>query len=284
MSELISGFNAERAVALLSLLSQAAALLVVVWMLLRVERRLDESHVTIESQAARCTATLSSVQQAHRALHEASQELSAATRAWTAAPPAATFDQVSELLTAISQLQATPTAAPEPQPPGLPPATPNASHSHDRQLRAQLEAETTELRRKLQDRTVQLSEMQRERRRLAQEASSASALEAVNRQLLADIGNARAEARTAQSSLQAVALELRASRFQIERLSASRPAEPANPSLSAQESAAYLERIAEVERAHHELQDSYETLRMEHARTLQEKAFIESHYLVLAEP
>jgi len=283
MNEILSGVDLERVFATLSLIAQTASVLVVVWMLIRVERRLDEAQATVENQAGRCNAALTSVQQSHQGLHAAAHELSDATRAWTAAPTPATAEQASEIIRIVANLGSQPAPLPSHQPAKLPAPSADSIPKHERQLRVQLEAEAAELRRKLQDRTLQLSEMQRDRRQFAQDAARASALETINRQLQSDISAARNDARTAHSSLQSVVLELKASRAQIQRLSGAQPPGAPSHSRSDTEVAAYVDRIDELQRLHHDLQDAYESLKMEHARTLQEKAFIESHYLDLAE-
>jgi uncharacterized phage infection (PIP) family protein YhgE len=267
-----------RILALLGLLCQAAAIGLVIWFCVRAERHLGSTHALLATLAARTDVSLKALQGSQRALQVSADSALAASRQLETAArveiPAA-LDGVTDAL-----VGSTASTRPQPSDPTAP-------------LLAQIQAVSEE-------RNSGERELARTRKQLAESGAELAGLRASNTRLLEELRDKRREARTLQSSLGNLSIELSAVKMQLARLRGPSSSneedaggtvdEPADAGRSLDDEEVYArtralfeDRIGALEQANGRLSEQLATTREELERTSREKGFIEQHYLGLAE-
>ncbi len=268
-----------RIFALLGLLCQAAAIGLVIWFCVRAERHLGSTHALLAMLAARTDVSLKALQASQHALQVSADSAIAASRQLETAArveiPAA-LDGVIDALVGTTEA-----------------ARPRA-HDPTAPLLAQIQAVSEE-------RSAGERELARTRKQLAESGAELAGLRASNTRLIEELRDKRREARTLQSSLGNLSIELSAVKLQLARLRgpSSRNEEEAGEAIDertdagrsqddeeevyARTRALFEDRIGALEQANGRLSEQLSTTREELERTTREKGFIEQHYLGLAE-
>ena len=279
---LSSLFTVDRIFQLCQLLAQLISLLIIGWLSLRVERRLEDGERAGDAQAGRAARATEAIVEAQHAMTAAADGVATTRRALAALPPPATAQQAKDILAALESVRAM-----SGQATGSNQLTANAQETEraltqERRLRGQLEGELSELRGRMEDRNRQINDMQRERRQLGNSATRAAGLEATNTRLTAELQQCRRESRELQARLQPMSLEMKALRSQLQSFMAN--GAQATEANSAYEAAVtvYQDQIRELEQRAENFEDALSALQMEHLRLQSEKLFIEEHYLNLA--
>lgn len=279
---LSSLFTVERIFQLCQLLAQLISLLIIGWLSLRVERRLEDGERAGDAQAGRAARATEAIVEAQHAMVAAADGVTTTRRALAALPPPATAQQAKDILAALESVRAMSSQTSDSKQ-----LTANAQETEraltqERRLRGQLEGELSELRGRMEDRNRQINDMQRERRQLGNSATRAAGLEATNIRLTAELQQCRRESRELQARLQPMSLEMKALRSQLQSFMAT-GAQAADAN-SAYEAAVtvYQDQIRELEQRAENFEDALSALQMEHLRLQSEKLFIEEHYLNLA--
>jgi chromosome segregation ATPase len=279
MMDLILG--GDRFPVLIGLLAQLTSLVFVAWMLLRMDRRIDEGQSDAQANAERAARALEAMRETHQALLAAADGVTEASRTWTKLPPLATEEHINTLVAALELQRMAPVVVAEApaqtvtsEPSEAEPREAESALLHERRLRGKVEGEVSELRRRLEHQTQQLNEANRDRRNQVNDAARAASLEATNGRLLIELRDSRRQFRELQTSLGPMSLELKSLRSQLQQ------PEPKDESRD-DGVGVYLDRIRELERIGHDLEDALATLKSEHERTRREQLFIEEHYLRL---
>ena len=279
---LSSLFTVERIFQLCQLLAQLISLLIIGWLSLRVERRLEDGERAGDAQAGRAARATEAIVEAQHAMVAAADGVTTTRRALAALPPPATAQQAKDILAALESVRAMSSQTSDSKQ-----LTANAQETEraltqERRLRGQLEGELSELRGRMEDRNRQINDMQRERRQLGNSATRAAGLEATNARLTAELQQCRRESRELQARLQPMSLEMKALRSQLQSFMAT--GAQATDANSAYEAAVtvYQDQIRELEQRAENFEDALSALQMEHLRLQSEKLFIEEHYLNLA--
>lgn len=280
---LSSLLTVDRIFQLCQLLAQLISLLIIGWLSLRVERRLEDGERAGDAQAGRAARATEAIVEAQHAMVAAADGVATTRRALAALPPPATAQQAKDILAALESVRAMSSQTSDSKQ-----LTANAQETEraltqERRLRGQLEGELSELRGRMEDRNRQINDMQRERRQLGNSATRAAGLEATNIRLTAELQQCRRESRELQARLQPMSLEMKALRSQLQSFMASgaRPTDDANSAYEAAVSV-YQDQIRELEQRAENFEDALSALQMEHLRLQSEKLFIEEHYLNLA--
>lgn len=279
---LSSLLTVERIFQLCQLLAQLISLLIIGWLSLRVERRLEDGERAGDAQAGRAARATEAIVEAQHAMVAAADGVATTRRALAALPPPATAQQAKDILAALESVRAMSSQTSDSKQ-----LTANAQETEraltqERRLRGQLEGELSELRGRMEDRNRQINDMQRERRQLGNSATRAAGLEATNARLTAELQQCRRESRELQARLQPMSLEMKALRSQLQSFMAT--GAQATDANSAYEAAVtvYQDQIRELEQRAENFEDALSALQMEHLRLQSEKLFIEEHYLNLA--
>jgi chromosome segregation ATPase len=279
---LSSLLTVERIFQLCQLLAQLISLLIIGWLSLRVERRLEDGERAGDAQAGRAARATEAIVEAQHAMVAAADGVTTTRRALAALPPPATAQQAKDILAALESVRAMSSQTSDSKQ-----LTANAQETEraltqERRLRGQLEGELSELRGRMEDRNRQINDMQRERRQLGNSATRAAGLEATNIRLTAELQQCRRESRELQARLQPMSLEMKALRSQLQSFMAT--GAQATDANSAYEAAVtvYQDQIRELEQRAENFEDALSALQMEHLRLQSEKLFIEEHYLNLA--
>ena len=279
---LSSLLTVERIFQLCQLLAQLISLLIIGWLSLRVERRLEDGERAGDAQAGRAARATEAIVEAQHAMVAAADGVATTRRALAALPPPATAQQAKDILAALESVRAMSSQTSDSKQ-----LTANAQETEraltqERRLRGQLEGELSELRGRMEDRNRQINDMQRERRQLGNSATRAAGLEATNARLTAELQQCRRESRELQARLQPMSLEMKALRSQLQSFMAT--GAQATDANSAYEAAVtvYQDQIRELEQRAEYFEDALSALQMEHLRLQSEKLFIEEHYLNLA--
>jgi len=279
---LSSLLTVERIFQLCQLLAQLISLLIIGWLSLRVERRLEDGERAGDAQAGRAARATEAIVEAQHAMVAAADGVATTRRALAALPPPATAQQAKDILAALESVRAMSSQTSDSKQ-----LTANAQETEraltqERRLRGQLEGELSELRGRMEDRNRQINDMQRERRQLGNSATRAAGLEATNIRLTAELQQCRRESRELQARLQPMSLEMKALRSQLQSFMAT--GAQATDANSAYEAAVtvYQDQIRELEQRAENFEDALSALQMEHLRLQSEKLFIEEHYLNLA--
>lgn len=277
--------------------AQALALVGLCWMGFRLDRYLREGQQQATDAARAAAVTLESIQRTQQSLTKSAD---ASTAAATALAKAARKDDsaiLSELLGLVRELheRAAAAASAEAVPGDTSPAPdadgrPGVSSADARDLRrlGQLQGEAEELRRRIADRDRQIETLNRDRRRFAHEAAQLSGVKATNDRLMTELKEKRQELRQLQASLDPMHLEVKSLRSQLallQRQIAGGGVESSRleGAMAEQTRGVYEERLQELGQRNHTLEDQLRTTRDELVRTRREKAFIEEHYLDLAQ-
>jgi chromosome segregation ATPase len=279
---LSSLLTVDRIFQLCQLLAQLISLLIIGWLSLRVERRLEDGERAGDAQAGRAARATEAIVEAQHAMVAAADGVATTRRALAALPPPATAQQAKDILAALESVRAMSSQTSDSKQ-----LTANAQETEraltqERRLRGQLEGELSELRGRMEDRNRQINDMQRERRQLGNSATRAAGLEATNIRLTAELQQCRRESRELQARLQPMSLEMKALRSQLQSFMAT--GAQATDANSAYEAAVtvYQDQIRELEQRAEYFEDALSALQMEHLRLQSEKLFIEEHYLNLA--
>lgn len=279
---LSSLLTVERIFQLCQLLAQLISLLIIGWLSLRVERRLEDGERAGDAQAGRAARATEAIVEAQHAMVAAADGVATTRRALAALPPPATAQQAKDILAALESVRAMSSQTSDSKQ-----LTANAQETEraltqERRLRGQLEGELSELRGRMEDRNRQINDMQRERRQLGNSATRAAGLEATNARLTAELQQCRRESRELQARLQPMSLEMKALRSQLQSFMATGAQD--TDANSAYEAAVtvYQDQIRELEQRAEYFEDALSALQMEHLRLQSEKLFIEEHYLNLA--
>jgi len=279
---LSSLLTVERIFQLCQLLAQLISLLIIGWLSLRVERRLEDGERAGDAQAGRAARATEAIVEAQHAMVAAADGVATTRRALAALPPPATAQQAKDILAALESVRAMSSQTSDSKQ-----LTANAQETEraltqERRLRGQLEGELSELRGRMEDRNRQINDMQRERRQLGNSATRAAGLEATNIRLTAELQQCRRESRELQARLQPMSLEMKALRSQLQSFMATGAQD--TDANSAYEAAVtvYQDQIRELEQRAEYFEDALSALQMEHLRLQSEKLFIEEHYLNLA--
>ena len=279
---LSSLLTVERIFQLCQLLAQLISLLIIGWLSLRVERRLEDGERAGDAQAGRAARATEAIVEAQHAMVAAADGVATTRRALAALPPPATAQQAKDILAALESVRAMSSQTSDSKQ-----LTANAQETEraltqERRLRGQLEGELSELRGRMEDRNRQINDMQRERRQLGNSATRAAGLEATNIRLTAELQQCRRESRELQARLQPMSLEMKALRSQLQSFMATGAQD--TDANSAYEAAVtvYQDQIRELEQRAENFEDALSALQMEHLRLQSEKLFIEEHYLNLA--
>jgi len=279
---LSSLLTVDRIFQLCQLLAQLISLLIIGWLSLRVERRLEDGERVGDAQAGRAARATEAIVEAQHAMVAAADGVTTTRRALAALPPPATAQQAKDILAALESVRAMSSQTSDSKQ-----LTANAQETEraltqERRLRGQLEGELSELRGRMEDRNRQINDMQRERRQLGNSATRAAGLEATNARLTAELQQCRRESRELQARLQPMSLEMKALRSQLQSFMAT--GAQATDANSAYEAAVtvYQDQIRELEQRAENFEDALSALQMEHLRLQSEKLFIEEHYLNLA--
>ena len=279
---LSSLLTVERIFQLCQLLAQLISLLIIGWLSLRVERRLEDGERAGDAQAGRAARATEAIVEAQHAMVAAADGVATTRRALAALPPPATAQQAKDILAALESVRAMSSQTSDSKQ-----LTANAQETEraltqERRLRGQLEGELSELRGRMEDRNRQINDMQRERRQLGNSATRAAGLEATNARLTAELQQCRRESRELQARLQPMSLEMKALRSQLQSFMATGAQD--TDANSAYEAAVtvYQDQIRELEQRAENFEDALSALQMEHLRLQSEKLFIEEHYLNLA--
>ena len=279
---LSSLLTVDRIFQLCQLLAQLISLLIIGWLSLRVERRLEDGERAGDAQAGRAARATEAIVEAQHAMVAAADGVATTRRALAALPPPATAQQAKDILAALESVRAMSSQTSDSKQ-----LTANAQETEraltqERRLRGQLEGELSELRGRMEDRNRQINDMQRERRQLGNSATRAAGLEATNIRLTAELQQCRRESRELQARLQPMSLEMKALRSQLQSFMAT--GAQATDANSAYEAAVtvYQDQIRELEQRAENFEDALSALQMEHLRLQSEKLFIEEHYLNLA--
>jgi len=279
---LSSLLTVDRIFQLCQLLAQLISLLIIGWLSLRVERRLEDGERAGDAQAGRAARATEAIVEAQHAMVAAADGVATTRRALAALPPPATAQQAKDILAALESVRAMSSQTSDSKQ-----LTANAQETEraltqERRLRGQLEGELSELRGRMEDRNRQINDMQRERRQLGNSATRAAGLEATNIRLTAELQQCRRESRELQARLQPMSLEMKALRSQLQSFMATgAQATDANSAYEAAVSV-YQGQIRELEQRAENFEDALSALQMEHLRLQSEKLFIEEHYLNLA--
>ena len=279
---LSSLLTVDRIFQLCQLLAQLISLLIIGWLSLRVERRLEDGERAGDAQAGRAARATEAIVEAQHAMVAAADGVATTRRALAALPPPATAQQAKDILAALESVRAMSSQTSDSKQ-----LTANAQETEraltqERRLRGQLEGELSELRGRMEDRNRQINDMQRERRQLGNSATRAAGLEATNARLTAELQQCRRESRELQARLQPMSLEMKALRSQLQSFMANgAQATEANSAYEAAVSV-YQDQIRELEQRAESFEDALSALQMEHLRLQSEKLFIEEHYLNLA--
>lgn len=277
--------------------AQALALVGLCWMGFRLDRYLREGQQQATDAARAAAVTLESIQRTQQSLAKSAE---ASTTAATALAKLARKDDsaiLADLLGLVRELHA---RVPESASVGAVPVAPSPAPDPDersgvtsadaRDLRrlGQLQGETDELRRRLEDRDRQIEALTRDRRRFAHEAAQLSGVKATNERLMTELKEKRQELRQLQASLDPMHLEVKSLRSQLALLQRQISGGGVETSrlegaMAEQTRGVYEERLQELDQRNHTLEDQLRTTRDELVRTRREKAFIEEHYLDLAQ-
>lgn len=298
--------------------AQLLALGTLAWMGLRLDRYLRESQRHAADNARAAGVTLEAIHRTQQALGDsaatsnaAATALAEAARRDETAVLAELLEQVGELHTRIADAMAAAASA-GPAGPGslcdtvpanLPAAglaggaarsgtEPREASRVDTEAEMrrilQLQGEAAELRRRLEEREREVDTLGRERRRFAQEAAQLAGAKAMNERLMAELKDKRHELRELRAAQDPVHMEvksLRSALAALKRQVASGPVDGPrlDGTLVAQTRAVFEERLLELETRNHALEDELRVVRDELLRAGREKAFVEEHYLDLAQ-
>jgi hypothetical protein len=322
----LNSIDVEKTALLVGVLAQLGSLGFVAWMLLRIDRRIEEGQESVTDQADRSVRALQGIQNSQAALTAAADGVAQASRTWASLPALATHEQMQALLAAVDLLRMSVPTAMEPSvvrpvpelasvqaalagvggaagvvgaagAAGSPAGTPEGldlqtqqSLLHERRLRGKAEGEVSEMRKRMDDLTRQLSEANKGKRQQAADATRLAALEATNLRLIVELRESRQQSRETQASLAPMTQEVTSLRAQMQKqasaaaLSAPAP-EPAEqaakPAAEDQDVGVYLDRIKDAEGRASALAEELGELKSAFERGRREQLFIEDHYLEL---
>lgn len=259
------------------------------WFGARVDRYLREGQQHLSTTERQALATLQDIRHTQRALEAAAESSSAAALAWgeaarqdSSATLATVLDLVEQLHARVPPAVLAESAAAEASPPAM------APNAQQHRLIGQLQSDVAELRQRVEDRDRQLNTVSRERRRLAGEAAQLAGVKATNERLMAELKEKRQEFRRLQGALEPMGLEIKSLRSQLAVL---RHEMGDGPDIAHLEEAliertqnVFDGRLKELQQQSHDLEDQLRAAQQELLRTQREKAFIEEHYLDLAQP
>lgn len=294
--------------------AQLLALGTLAWMSLRLDRYLREGQRQAADNARAAGVTLEAIHRTQRVLDDsaatsnaAAAALAEAARRDDTAVLAELLEQVGELHDRIADVAArgvaaaasTGPAGPDPLSVDAPAGAPARAGIEPREagradaeaeLRRilQLQGEASELRRRLEEREREVDNLGRERRRFAQEAAQLAGAKAMNERLMAELKEKRQELRELRAAQDPVHMEVKSLRSGLAALkrqvaSGAVDGPRLDSTLVAQTRAVFEERLHELEQRNHALEDELRRVRDELLRAGREKAFVEEHYLDLAQ-